>query len=47
MKIYLKEKFDPEEDPELEVSKLDQFRKLLYGTGIWKRSKQGGYEIIL
>lgn len=47
MKIYLKEKFDPEEDPNLEVTKLDEFRKLLYGIGNWRRSKHGGYEIVL
>jgi len=41
MKIYLEKYYDPDNDPNYEASKLDNFLKSIYDKGQWRKSKKG------
>jgi hypothetical protein len=47
MKVFMEVVYDPSEDQHGEASKLDKFRKRLYGMGRWRKSGEGRLEITL
>lgn len=47
MKVVLNVVYESGADPNVEASKLDKFRRRLYGVGTWRRSGGSGLEITL
>ncbi len=46
MKVSIQRFYDPNNDPNVEATKLDKLLQRLYGQGRWERS-ENGIEIIL
>lgn len=47
MKVMLKVMYDPKKDPNAEASKLDEFRRRIYGQGVWRKTGNSELEITL